>query len=53
MKSYRNKKIYNFKDRHRRKKRTRSASIRNEKLGSAYTKDMQKKIQSEEQADPN
>ncbi len=38
MKSYYNKKIYNFKKNHRRKRRTRSAMSRNEKLGGEYTR---------------
>ena len=39
MKSYENKKIYNFKTKHKRKRRTRSASVRFDKLGSEYTKE--------------
>jgi hypothetical protein len=38
MKSLKNKKVYNFKAKHLRKKRTRSAYIRYYKLGGLYTK---------------
>ncbi|CAL2057842.1 hypothetical protein [Tenacibaculum sp. 190524A05c] len=38
MKSYSNKKIYNFKKTHLRKRRTRSTFFRHEKLGGEYTK---------------
>lgn len=38
MKSYNNRKIYNYKKAHRRKRRTRNAMARNNKLGSEYTK---------------
>ena len=44
MKFYRNKKIYNFKKKHLRKKRARSSSARNDKLVSSYTKEAQEQF---------
>ncbi len=44
MKSYHNKKIYNFKKVHKRKKRTKSTMTRNDKLGSEYTRIKQREF---------